>query len=108
MVSAERRDTRTISESYVFLREVEKLLVTVLFEDLDRVANRLSPNFPVNLIENAGAMVQGSSLLDVLDRLEVLESTAEALNNTLAIGPARVMGDEVIRELEEAFHLPPR
>lgn len=107
-VSGERLDTRTIPESYVFLREVEKLPITVLSEDPCLVADRLSPNFPVYLIENAGAMVLGTSLLDAFDRLEVLESTAEALINSRALGPVRVMGDEVIRELEEAFHLPPR
>jgi len=72
------------------------------------VADRLSPNFPVYLIENDGAMVLGTSLLDAFDRLEVLESTAEALINSRPLGAVRVMGDDVIRELETAFHLPPR
>ncbi len=107
-VSAEALDTRTIPESYVFLREVEKLPVSVLSEDPSAVAARLSPNFPVYLIENDGAMVLGTSLLDAFDRLEVLESTAEALINSRSLGPVRVMGDAVIRELESAFHLPPR
>ncbi len=107
-VSAEQLDTRTIPESYVFLREVEKLPISVLSEDSAAVAQRLSPNFPVYLIENDGAMVLGSSLLDAFDRLEVLESTAEALINSKSLGSVRVMGDEVIRELEVAFHLPLR
>ena len=107
-VSAERLDTRTIPESYVFLREVEKLPISVLSDDPTTVAQRLSPNFPVYLIENDGAMVLGNSMLDAFDRLEVLESTAEALINSRSLGSVRVMGDDVIRELEEAFHLPPR
>jgi L-fuculose-phosphate aldolase len=101
-------DTRTIPESYVFLRAVEKLPISILWEDPAAAAGRLSPNFPVYLIENDGAMVLGSTLLDAFDRLEVLESTAEALINSRPLGPVRVMGDPVIRELEEAFHLPPR
>ena len=92
----------------IFLREVEKLPISVLSEDPASVARRLSPNFPVSLIANDGAMVLGASLLDAFDRLEVLESTAEALINSKSLGPVRVMGDAVIRELEEAFHLPPR
>ena len=104
----EHLDTRTIPESYVFLRAVEKLPLTILSEDPAKVAARLSPNFPVYLIENDGAMVLGTSLLDAFDRLEVLESTAEALINSRPLGPVRVMGDEVIRELETAFNLPPR
>lgn len=101
-------DTRTIPESYVFLREVAKLPLSVLSGDPSLVAEELSPDFPVSLIANDGAMVLGSSLLDAFDRLEVLESTAEALINSSALGPVRVMGDDVIRELETAFHLPPR
>lgn len=104
----EHLDTRTIPESYVFLRGVEKLPLSVLSEDPAAVAARLSPNFPVYLIENDGAMVLGTSLLDAFDRLEVLESTAEALINCRPLGTVRVMGDDVIRELETAFHLPPR
>jgi L-fuculose-phosphate aldolase len=107
-VSDERLDTRTIPESYVFLRAVEKFPISVLSEDPTNVARRLSPIFPVYLIENDGAMVLGNSLLDAFDRLEVLESTAEALINSRNLGPVKVMGDEVISELETAFHLPSR
>lgn len=107
-VVEEQLDTRTIPESYVFLRGVEKLPLSCLWEDPAAVAGRLSPDFPVYLIENDGAMVLGTSLLDAFDRLEVLESTAEALINSRSLGPVRVMGDDVIRELEGAFHLPPR
>jgi L-fuculose-phosphate aldolase len=107
-VVGEHLDTRTIPESYVFLRAVEKLPLSILSEDPAKVAARLSPNFPVYLIENDGAMVLGTSLLDAFDRLEVLESTSEALINSRPLGPVRVMGDDVIRELETAFHLPPR
>ena len=107
-VVAEPLDTRTIPESYVFLREVEKLPLSCLSGDPETVAARLSPNYPVYLIENDGAMVLGTSLLDAFDRLEVLESTAEALINSRNLGPVRVMGNEIIRELEEAFRLPQR
>jgi len=107
-VSDERLDTRTIPESYVFLREVEKLPITILSEDPAKVADDLSPNFPVSLITNDGAMVLGTSLLDAFDRLEVLESTAEALINSRSLGNVRVMGDAVISDLETAFHLPAR
>lgn len=107
-VSHENLDTRTIPESYVFLREVEKLPLSVLSEEPDRVASRLSPDFPVSLIENDGAMVLGNSLLDAFDRLEVLESTSEAVINCRPLGAVRAMGQGVIRELDVAFHLPQR
>jgi L-fuculose-phosphate aldolase len=105
-VVEEALDTRTIPESYVFLREVARLPLSILSENPDDVAARLRPDFPVSLIENDGAMVLGTSLLDAFDRLEVLETTAEALINSRNLGPVKVMGEDVIRELREAFHLP--
>lgn len=105
-VSEESLDTRTIPESYVFLREVARLPLSVLSEDPAAVAERLRPDFPVSLIENDGAMVLGTSLLDAFDRLEVLETTAEALINSRNLGQVKVMGSGVIQELCEAFSLP--
>ena len=47
----------------------------------------------------------GSSVLDAFDRLEVLESTAEAVINASAIGEVSVMPETVIEELRQAFGL---
>jgi L-fuculose-phosphate aldolase len=48
-------------------------------------------------------MVLGTSLLDAFDRLEVLESTAEAVINSRPLGPVKPMDDEVISELVREF-----
>ena len=48
-------------------------------------------------------LVTGSSVLDAFDRLEVLESTAEAVINARAIGEVSAMPDAVIRELRDVF-----
>ncbi len=45
----------------------------------------------------------GTSILDAFDRLEVLESTAEAIINARALGEIAPMPEPVIRELREAF-----
>ena len=50
-------------------------------------------------------LVIGSSVLDAFDRLEVLESTAEAVINAKAIGNVAPMPDDVIEELRTAFGL---
>ena len=42
-------------------------------------------------------------VLDMFDRVEVLESTAEAVILSRAIGNVKPMGDEVIKELIGAF-----
>ncbi len=56
-------------------------------------------------MENNGCIVTGSTVLDAFDRLEVLESTAEALINARPIGPVRPMEDAHITRLKEAFGL---
>ena len=55
------------------------------------------------LLENNGVLVAGRTILDAFDRLEVLESTAAAIIRSRALGDIRVMGEEVIKELEGAF-----
>jgi L-fuculose-phosphate aldolase len=48
-------------------------------------------------------LVTGRDVLEAYDRLEVLESTAEAIINSRALGPMAPMPDDVIRDLEAAF-----
>ena len=106
VTGASRSDTRTIPESYIFLRDVQQIPYTDLqFQNGEEVApTRLSPRQPIdNNLENDGVLVCGTSVLDAFDRLEVRESTAEALLNSRPLGPVNPMGDEVIAELNRAF-----
>lgn len=102
-VSSESLDTRTIPESYIFLRDVATIPFESVYGDPQAFAGLTRPDAPVSLLENDGAMVLGTSLLDAFDRLEVLESTAEAIINSRPLGPVRPMGDEVIGELVREF-----
>ncbi len=101
--SAMRLDTRTIPESYIFLRDVAVLPFSWVYEAPEKIAEAMTPEFPIALIENDCALVLGTSILDAFDRLEVLESTAEAVILSQALGEVRPMGDAVIDELVEAF-----
>ncbi|MHB8898357.1 MAG: class II aldolase/adducin family protein [Thermoguttaceae bacterium] len=96
-------DVRTIPESYVFLRDVRRVPYGVHYRPDGQVADYVSAGSPAAILENDGVVVTGSSVLDVFDRLEVLESTAEALINARAIGQVSSMPDGVIEELREAF-----
>ncbi|HEV3167425.1 MAG TPA: class II aldolase/adducin family protein [Isosphaeraceae bacterium] len=96
-------DTRTIPESYVFLREVGRVPYGVQFGDGRELAALTSLRNPVLILENDGVQVCGTSVLDAFDRLEVLESTAEAMINSRPLGPMEPMSDEAIRELTRAF-----
>lgn len=96
-------DTRTIPESYIFLRDVAVLPFSWVYDAPERIAETMTPEFPIALIENDCALVLGTSILDAFDRLEVLESTAEAVILSCSLGEVRPMGDEVIAELIGAF-----
>jgi len=98
-------DSRTIPESYVFLREVQKIPFGLQFGNGEDLAERMSPRNPIALLENDGVLVLGTSILDAFDRLEVLESTAEALINSRPLGKVTPMSEHVIKELAAAFSL---
>jgi L-fuculose-phosphate aldolase len=105
-VSETPLDTRTIPESYVFLRDVERIAFGRQFADPAALAERDWFGRPATLLANDGVMVAGTSILDAFDRLEVLESTAEAIINARPLGPVQPMSDGVINDLKRAFKLP--
>ena len=53
--------------------------------------------------QNQTVLVTGASVLEAFDRLEVLESTAEALINCRALGTLQPLSADVTRELDQAF-----
>jgi L-fuculose-phosphate aldolase len=102
-VCAEKLDTRTIPESYLFLKDVPCLPYRDLYTDVDAIAAHLGPTNPVALLEHNGAIVAGRTVLDAFDRLEVLEATASAILRSRILGPIRPMSDDVIDELVTHF-----
>lgn len=102
-VCAEKLDTRTIPESYLFLKDVPCLPFADLYTNVEAIATRLGPNSPVALLEHNGAIVAGRTILDAFDRLEVLEATASAILRSRILGPIRPMSDAVIDELVTHF-----
>jgi L-fuculose-phosphate aldolase len=98
-------DTRTIPESYLFLKQVGWVPYGEQFGDGITIAKKVSPDNPVALIENDGVLVCGTSVLDAFDRLEVLETTAEAIINSRPLGAVVPMSDAAITELKAAFGL---
>lgn len=101
-------DTRTIPESRVVVRSPSLAPFRLQFEDPDALAEMISAEAPIAVLENDGVLVTGGSVLEAFDRLEVLESTSEALINARALGPLSPMDDRAIAELEAAFFGPSR
>lgn len=96
-------DARTIPESYIFLRDVVRVPAGVQYQASGHIADYVSPKTPAALLDNDGVLVVGTSILDTFDRLEVLETTAEAIINSRPIGMVSPMSDAVIDELRAAF-----
>ena len=102
-VTGAELNSRTIPESYIFLRDIQQLPYGPQFQDGQELARCISAEQPIALLENDGVLVTGSDVLDAFDRLEVLESTAEALINSRPLGAVAPMSDAVIEELSRAF-----
>jgi L-fuculose-phosphate aldolase len=102
-VSESLLDTRTIPESYLFLKDVPKLGYETVLRQPELVAQAMGPDNPVALLEHNGALVAGKTVLDAFDRLEVLEATAEAIIQSKPLGQITPMDDAVIDELVKAF-----
>lgn len=100
-------DTRTIPESYVFVREVSLLPFETVYNDFALLARTLTLRSPAAVLANSGVMVVGDSVLAAFDKLEVLECSAEAVLDAQPIGGHVAMSSEIIDELIEAFHLGP-
>jgi L-fuculose-phosphate aldolase len=105
-VTGSRFDARTIPESYLFLRDVKRVPYGVQYVNDGRIADYVGPDSPVAILENDGVVVAGTSVLDAFDRLEVMESTAEAVINAGTIGDVAAMSDDVIKELRDVFDKP--
>ena len=102
-VAHKKLDVRTIPESYIFLRDVQALPFAWAYGDGKDIADAVTPEYPVALLEDGGALVIGRTILDAFDRLEVLESTSEAVINAGFLGEVKSMDEAVIDELIGAF-----
>ena len=96
-------DSRTIPESYVVMRHVGRSPFGIQFGDGEELAAGIALTRPAMILENDGVLVTGSDVLEAFDRLEVLESTAEAIINARAIGQIQPLSEEITRDLDRAF-----
>lgn len=100
-------DSRTIPESYIMLRDVQRLPFLSTTQEVERVVNAFSARTPVLLVDNQCVIVTGSSLLNAFDRLEVLDYSARAIIDARDVGPLVAISDEEVKKIQEAFHLEP-
>ena len=104
-VTGAKFDPRTIPESYILLRDIQMLPYAELYGDQEKLAKMFGPAHPAMLVEDNCAIVTGSNLLQAFDRLEVLESTAHSIINSLTLGPIVHITDDEVEDLKKAFKL---
>ncbi len=98
-------DPRTIPESYILLRDIKKIPYGKIYEDSLGTAKEFGPASPALMLEDDCVIVTGDSLLQAFDRLEVLETTAHSIINSVDIGKIVHITDEEVEDLKLAFNL---
>jgi L-fuculose-phosphate aldolase len=98
-------DSRTISESYIVLRDVPELPYGSPFLRVEEMAASLGTRTPVVLVENDCVLTVGANLLQAYDRLEVAEFSAKALIASRSLGSLAPISEAQVHELVRAFKL---
>jgi len=92
-------DTRSIPESYILLRHIERVSLADAMTQPEMVADMISPQSPAIIIDNLGVLVTGPNLLQAFDRLEVAEFSARSLVEAKALGGLKPLTDAEINRL---------
>ena len=98
-------DARTIPESYILLRDVKRLPYGEIYTKKTQTAEKFSESSPAVMVDNECVIVTGSTLLQAFDRLEVMESTAHSIINSMAVGSIVHISQEEVADLKVAFNL---
>ncbi|MCL2079672.1 MAG: class II aldolase/adducin family protein [Oscillospiraceae bacterium] len=104
-ITDEQFDPRTIPESYIMLRQIQKVPFSSIYLKQDEVAGLFSEKTPVLICENNQILATGSNLLNAFDRLEVTEATAHSVIAAMNIGPLVHISDSEIADINKAFGL---
>lgn len=96
-------DTKTIPESYIMLMDVPKIPYGHLYTQRQAIAEAVSSQTPVLLLQNDCVLTTGTTPMQAFDRLEVAEFTARSLIETASIGSLISIGDAEIADLKRAF-----
>ena len=98
-------DTRLIPESYIMLKQVQRLPYGSNLLEHNQVVDTISMKNPVEMIDNDCVVIAGTGLLNVFDRLEVLEYSAKSVLAAKQLGEPRTITAEEVKEIEAAFKL---
>ena len=98
-------EARLIPESYIMLKQVQRLPYGSNLLEHKQVVDTISMKNPVEIIDNDCVVIAGSGLLNVFDRLEVLEYSAKSVLAAKQLGESDTITPEEVKEIEAAFQL---
>lgn len=99
-------DSRTLPESYIMMRDIERLATLSDINDIDRVATTFSPATHVAIVENSCVIATGETITKAFDRFEVSEITAKNYLLASVLGTPTPITKEEIAKIDKYFDLP--
>ncbi len=98
-------DPKTIPESYIQLRDIQKIPYGESYLEMEGTAELLSERCPAIIVENDCIIVTGASLINAFDRLEVAEYTANSIISAGALGDIVHINSAEVDEIDRTFNL---
>ncbi len=95
-----------IPESYIMLREMPDFKFSGAYGKAEDLLKKLSPRYPVVLVQNEGVISVGKSPLEAFDRMEVAEFSAQATITAPNLGGMTPINRKQVQDLVKAFKLP--
>ncbi|MEG1608756.1 MAG: class II aldolase/adducin family protein, partial [Clostridia bacterium] len=101
-------DSRTLPESYIMMRDIERLSTLSDINDIDGVVATFSPATHVAIIENSCVIATGETITKAFDRFEVSEITARNYLLANVLGTPTPISKDEIEKIDKYFALPPK
>lgn len=96
-------NSRTLTEGYVVLRDIQKMGIEEVLSNPQSVADRVALDLPVLLVSHGGALSIGKDMVEALDRIEVAEVSMKATLWSQQMGTVIVLDDEKINGIRTEF-----
>ena len=99
-------DARLSPESYIALRKIKRFSIEDSHLYPEKIAQAISLQSPVAMVENDCVITAGTSPLNAFDRLEVMEYSAKSVIEAMRLKQSIVpISEGEVDEIETAFHL---
>jgi len=98
-------NTRTLTEGYVLLRDIHRIGLADTLSKPVESAKELHENAPVQLVSHGGIIAAGTTMLEVLDRIEVAEVSMRSALWSERLGGTQSLNDQEIHEIKDFFGL---